>query len=228
MLLDEFQSFHFIGVGGAGMSAIAYMLLKKGYLVSGSDLHASEATARLSNNGAVIYMGHAAANLTEAVGAVVLSSAIRPDNPELVEARHLGLPIFHRADVLAGLLNQCDGIAVAGSHGKTTTTSMIAYLLEKAGMDPNVLIGGDLEAIGGNAKVGSSRCLVAEADESDGSFLKFTPLIAVVTNIENDHLDHYGNETEIRKAFVQFLNQVKPGGFAVLCMDSAAVSLVAP
>ena len=228
MLLDEFQSFHFIGVGGAGMSAIAYMLLKRGYRVSGSDLHASEATTRLSNSGAVIYMGHAAANLTEAVGAVVLSSAIRPDNPELVEARLLGLPVFHRADVLAGLLNQCDGIAVAGSHGKTTTTSMIAYLLEKAGLDPNVLIGGDLEAIGGNAKVGSSRCLVAEADESDGSFLKFTPLIAVVTNIENDHLDHYGNETEIRKAFVQFLNQVKPGGFAVLCMDSAAVSLVTP
>ena len=171
-------------------------------------------------------MGHAAANLCD-VGAVVLSSAIRPDNPELVEARRRGLPVFHRADVLAGLLNRCDGIAVAGSHGKTTTTSMIAFLLEKAGLDPNVLIGGDLDAIGGNAKVGKSRCLVAEADESDGSFLKFTPQIAVVTNIENDHLDHYGNETEIRKAFVQFLNQVKPGGFAVLGMDSPALQMVA-
>jgi UDP-N-acetylmuramate--alanine ligase len=228
LLLDESQSFHFIGVGGAGMSAIAYMLLKKGYRVSGSDLHASEATARLSNSGAVVYMGHAAANLDDSIGAVVLSSAIRQDNPELLEARRLGLPIFHRADVLAGLLNECDGIAVAGSHGKTTTTSMIAYLLEKAGLDPNVLIGGDLDAIGGNAKVGVSRSLVAEADESDGSFLKFTPQIAVVTNIENDHLDHYGNEHEIRRAFIQFLNQVKPGGFAVLGFDSAAVKIVAP
>lgn len=225
MLLEETQSYHFIGVGGAGMSAIAYVLLKKGYRVSGSDLHASEATARLSNCGAVIFMGHAAANLYD-VGAVVLSSAIRPDNPELIEARQRGLPIYHRADVLAALLNQCDGIAVAGSHGKTTTTSMIAYLLEKAGLDPNVLIGGDLEAIGGNAKVGESSYLVAEADESDGSFLKFTPQIAVVTNIENDHMDHYGNETEIRKAFVQFINQVKPGGFAVLGLDSPAVKMV--
>ncbi len=225
MLLDEIRSFHFIGVGGAGMSAIAYVLLKKGYRVSGSDLHASEATARLSNSGATIFLGHAAANL-EGDGAVVLSSAIRPDNPELTEARRLGLPIFHRADVLAGLLNQCDGIAVAGSHGKTTTTSMIAYLLEKAGRDPNVLIGGDLDAIGGNAKVGNSSWLVAEADESDGSFLKFTPQIAVVTNIENDHMDHYGNEDEIRKAFVQFLNQVKPGGFAVLGLDSPVVKTV--
>lgn len=222
MLLDEIQSFHFVGVGGAGMSAIAYILLKKGYRISGSDLHASEATARLSNIGAIIFMGHAAANLGD-VGAVVLSSAIRPDNPELVEAHRLGLPVFHRADVLAGLLNQCDGIAVAGSHGKTTTTSMIAYLLEKAGIDPNVLIGGDLDAIGGNAKVGVSRWMVAEADESDGSFLKFTPQIAVVTNIENDHLDHYGNEMEIRKAFIQFLNQVKPEGLAILGLDSPAV-----
>ena len=226
LLLDETQSFHFVGVGGAGMSAIAYMLLKKGYKVSGSDLHASEVTARLSNSGATIFLGHAAANLYD-VGAIVLSSAIRPDNPELIEARRLGLPVYHRADILASLLNQCDGVAVAGSHGKTTTTSMIAYLLEKAGLDPNILIGGDLDAIGGNAKMGNSTWLVAEADESDGSFLKFTPHIAVVTNIENDHMDHYGNETEIRKAFVQFLNQVKPGGFAVLGIDSPAVKIVA-
>ncbi len=225
MLLDEIQSFHFVGVGGAGMSAIAYMLLKKGYRVSGSDLHASETTARLSNSGAKIFLGHAAENLCEAE-AIVVSSAIRADNPELLEARRRGLPVFHRADVLAGLLNQCDGIAVAGSHGKTTTTSMIAFLLDKAGLDPNVLIGGDLEAIGGNAKVGTSQCLVAEADESDGSFLKFTPHIAVVTNIENDHLDHYGNEAEIRKAFAQFLNQIKPSGLSVLGVDSPAVRMV--
>lgn len=226
LLFDEIRSFHFVGAGGAGMSAIAYMLLKKGYQVSGSDLHASETTARLSNSGAIIYLGHSAANLAD-VGAIVLSSAIRSDNPEVVEARRRGLPVFHRADILAGLMNQCDGIAVAGSHGKTTTTSMIAFLLEKAGLDPNVLIGGDLDAIGGNAKVGTSRFLVAEADESDGSFLKFTPQIAVVTNIENDHMDHYGSEEEIRKAFVQFLNQVKPEGFAVIGIDSPAVKLAA-
>ena len=162
MLLDENQSFHFVGVGGAGMSAIAYVLLKKGFRVSGSDLNASEATARLSNCGATIYLGHAAANLGD-TGAIVVSSAIRQDNPELAEARRIGLPVFHRADILAALLNQCDGIAVAGSHGKTTTTSMIAFLLEMAGMDPNVLIGGDLDAIGGNAKVGDCGSIVSSA-----------------------------------------------------------------
>lgn len=226
MLFDEIDSFHFVGVGGVGMSAIAYILLKKGCRVSGSDLHASEVTARLANSGATIFLGHAAANLTD-VKAIVVSSAIRTENPEVLEAQRRGLPIFHRSDLLAALLNGCDGIAVAGSHGKTTTTSMIAFLLERAGKDPHVLIGGDLDAIGGNAKVGSSSWMVAEADESDGSFLKFLPQIAVVTNIENDHLDHYGSEAEIYRAFVQFVSQVKPGGAAVLGIDSAAVRTLA-
>ena len=226
MLFDEIDSFHFVGVGGVGMSAIAYILLKKGCRVSGSDLHASEVTARLANSGATIFLGHAAANLTD-VKAIVVSSAIRTENPEVLEAQRRGLPIFHRSDLLAALLNGCDGIAVAGSHGKTTTTSMIAFLLERAGKDPHVLIGGDLDAIGGNAKVGSSSWMVAEADESDGSFLKFLPQIAVVTNIENDHLDHYGSEAEIYRAFVQFVNQVKPGGAAVIGLDSAAVRTLA-
>ncbi len=226
MLFDEIDSFHFVGVGGVGMSAIAYILLKKGCRVSGSDLHASEVTARLANSGATIFLGHAAANLTD-VRAIVVSSAIRTENPEIVEAQRRGLPIFHRSDLLAALLNGCDGIAVAGSHGKTTTTSMIAYLLERAGKDPHVLIGGDLDAIGGNAKVGSSSWMVAEADESDGSFLKFKPQIAVVTNIENDHLDHYGSEAEIYRAFVQFVSQIKPGGAAVLGIDSEAVRSLA-
>lgn len=226
MLFEEVNSFHFVGVGGAGMSAIAYILLKKGCHVSGSDLNESIVTARLANSGAVIFLGHAAANLLE-TEAVVLSSAIGPENPEVLEARRRGLRIFHRADLLAELLNQCDGIAVAGSHGKTTTTSMIAFLTEKAGIDPNVLIGGDLDAIGGNAKVGASSWMVAEADESDGSFLKFSPQIAVVTNIENDHMDHYGNEAEIQRAFIQFLNQVKPGGLAILGVDSPAVRIIA-
>lgn len=221
-MLDENKSFYFIGAGGAGMSAIAYMLLKKGYSVSGADLCASETTDRLVEIGARIYRGHSAENLRNE-DAVVVSSAIRPDNPELVAARDRGVKIFHRSDILAALLNQHDGIAVAGSHGKTTTTSMIAYLLERAGEDPNILIGGDLAEIGGNAKVGASRWLVAEADESDGSFLKFRPHIAVVTNIENDHLDHYGSQDEIRKAFRQFLEQVQPGGLAVLGFDSPSV-----
>lgn len=225
-MFDEIKAFHFVGVGGAGMSAIAYILLKKGYRISGSDLHASEITARLSNCGATIFLGHAAANLADSE-AVVLSSAIGPDNPERMEAERLGLPIFHRSDLLAELLNQSDGIAVAGSHGKTTTTSMIAFLAERAGLDPNVLIGGDLDAIGGNAKVGASSWLVAEADESDGSFLKFLPRIAIVTNIENDHLDHYGDESEIRRAFSRFVNQVRPDGFAILGLDSPAVRMIA-
>ena len=146
MLFDEIDSFHFVGVGGVGMSAIAYILLKKGCRVSGFDLHASEVTARLANSGATIFLGHAAANLTD-VKAIVVSSAIRSENPEVLEAQRRGLPIFHRSDLLAALLNGCDGIAVAGSHGKTTTTSMIAFLLERAGKDPHVLIGGDLDAI---------------------------------------------------------------------------------
>lgn len=223
MLFDEIDSFHFVGIGGVGMSAIAYILLKKGCQVSGSDLQASEVTARLANGGAKIFLGHAAANLTD-VKALVVSSAIhQTENPEVLEAQRRGLPIFHRSDLLAALLNGCDGIAVAGSHGKTTTTSMIAFMLERAGKDPYVLIGGDLEAIGGNAKVGSGSWMVAEADESDGSFLKFLPQIAVVTNIENDHMDHYGSEAAIYRAFVQFVNQVKAGGAAVLGIDSAAV-----
>ncbi len=208
------------------MSAIAYVLLKKGHSVSGADLSVSEVTNRLVENGAKIFKEHAAENLRD-VDAVVVSSAIRQDNPELVAARSRGIPVFHRADVLAELLNRQDGIAVAGSHGKTTTTSMIAFLLEQAGVDPNILIGGDLDLIGGNAKVGSSSWMVAEADESDGSFLKFHPRIAVVTNIENDHLDHYGNQDEIRKAFAKFLGQIKPEGLAILGFDSPAVRSVA-
>lgn len=225
-MLDGNKSFYFIGAGGAGMSAIAYVLLKLGYRVSGADLCESETTGRLVQNGATIYQGHSGEHLSDE-DAVVVSSAIREDNPELLAARQRGMKVLHRSDVLAALLNRHDGIAVAGSHGKTTTTSMIAYLLEQAGEDPNVLIGGDLAAIGGNAKVGKGRWLVAEADESDGSFLKFRPYVAVVTNIENDHMDHYGTQDEIRKAFRQFLSQVAPNGLAVLGFDSPVVRSVA-
>lgn len=225
-MFDENKSFYFIGAGGAGMSAIAYVLLKQGYRVSGADLCASETTQRLIKNGATIFQGHSEGNLGDE-DAVVVSSAIREDNPELMAARASGKRVFHRSDILAALLNQCEGIAVAGSHGKTTTTSMIAYMLEQAGEDPNVLIGGDLDAIGGNAKVGTSRWMVAEADESDGSFLKFRPQIAVVTNIENDHLDHYGSQEEIRKAFARFLTQVSADGLSVLGFDSPSVRSIA-
>ena len=208
------------------MSAIAYVLLRLGYRVSGSDLLKTETTARLSEQGGLIFFGHDRNNLPS-VDAVVVSSAIRKDNPELCAAQERGLPIFHRADVLAFLLNNKDGIAVAGSHGKTTTTAMIAYMLDKAGIDPSVLIGGDLDAIGGNSKLGSSRWLVAEADESDGSFLKFKPLVGIVTNVENDHLDHYGSEEKIQQAFVEFLNLIRDDGVAVLGVDSCSVDELA-
>jgi UDP-N-acetylmuramate--alanine ligase len=226
LLIESCKSFHFIGIGGAGMSAIANVMLRLGYQVSGSDLHASETTVRLSEQGGMIFLGHDRKNLPQ-VDSVVVSSAIRKDNPELCEARDRGLPVFHRADVLAFLLNNRDGIAVAGSHGKTTTTSMIAFILDKAGIDPSVLIGGDLDAIGGNSKLGSSRWMVAEADESDGSFLKFRPLVGVVTNVENDHLDHYGSEEKIRQAFIEFLGLFRDGGVAVLGVDSPTVGELA-
>lgn len=221
-MIETYKSFHFIGIGGAGMSAIANVLLRLGYRVSGSDLHASETTARLSTQGGMIFLGHDRAHLPQ-VDAVVVSSAIKKDNLELCEALERGIPVLHRADLLAFLLNNRDGIAVAGSHGKTTTTSMIAFILDKAGIDPSVLIGGDLDAIGGNSKLGGSRWLVAEADESDGTFLKFRPLVGVVTNVENDHLDHYGSESNIRLAFAEFLDFIRDGGTAVLGVDSSTV-----
>ncbi len=227
-MLENIRKLHFVGIGGVGMSAIAEVMLDKGYEISGSDLSESEVVQKLRAKGAVIYKGHNAANV-EGKDAVVLSSAIHQDNPELVQAKKLGLKIFHRSDILAFLLNAAKGIAVAGAHGKTTTSSMISVVLEHAGVDPTILIGGFVDYLNGNAKLGKSDYLVAEADESDGSFLKFYPHIAVVTNIEDDHMDHYGSMENIIKAFIQFVQNLdKENGLAVLCFDNENIRNIAP
>ena len=227
-MLENIRKLHFVGIGGVGMSAIAEVMLDKGYEISGSDLSESEVVQKLRAKGAVIYKGHAAANV-EGKDAIVLSSAIHQDNPELVQAKKLGLKIFHRSDILAFLLNAAKGIAVAGAHGKTTTSSMISVVLEHAGVDPTILIGGFVDYLNGNAKLGKSDYLVAEADDSDGSFLKFYPHIAVVTNIEDDHMDHYGSMENIIKAFIQFVQNLdKENGLAVLCFDNENIRNIAP
>ncbi|NLC77699.1 MAG: UDP-N-acetylmuramate--L-alanine ligase [Clostridia bacterium] len=211
---------HFIGIGGAGMSGLAKLLLERGYTVSGSDLAANETTKKLSSLGAAVFKGHRPEHLLPAVKRVVISSAIKETNPELQKARELGIPVIRRGELLAELLQQGKGIAVAGSHGKTTTSSMIAWCLEKNGWDPTVVVGGEVNNIGENAKQGLGEYMVVEADESDGSFLKLRPYIGVVTNVEDDHLDYYGSFDNLVKAFADFLAQVSPGGFAVVCNDS--------
>ena len=218
-MLKGLQNIHFIGIGGAGMSAIAHVLLKRGYQVSGSDLNAGHMGAKLAQEGALVYMGHAECQVDD-VDAVVISSAIHQNNPELMEAKKRNLPILHRSDVLAEILNHADGVAVAGAHGKTTTSAMISCIAAASDIDPTIIIGGEVGSLGGNARNGAGPYVVAEADESDGSFLKFYPKYAIVTNIENDHMDHYGSEENIYAAFKQFVGSVKPGGAAVLCMDN--------
>lgn len=209
---------HFIGIGGTGMSGLALLAHEWGYTVSGSDLVENEATRRLRARGIQVYIGHHEEHVTGAE-AVVVSSAIPPANEELVMARNLGIPILHRGDVLAFLFNPKKGIAVAGTHGKTTTTSMIALLLEVAGWNPTVLVGGELEDIGGNAKAGKGEFFVTETDESDGSFLKLHPFCAVVTNIDDDHLEFYGSMEAEKEAFALFLWNVQKDGFRVVCGD---------
>ncbi len=217
--LDGIKKIHFIGIGGSGMSALAYVLLKRGFSVSGSDINSCALTVKLGEYGAEVYAGHAQENVFDK-DAVVVSSAIREDNVELRAARALGLPVLHRSDVLASILNNSLGVAVAGAHGKTTTSAMLACITTAAGLDPTAVIGGEVSGIGGNARNGDGKFVVAEADESDGSFLKFFPYLTVITNIENDHLDHYGSEENIYAAFTSFLQNIKSGGKAVLCIDN--------
>jgi len=222
------QHLHFVGIGGIGMSGIAEVLLNLGHEISGSDLKLSPITERLAQLGATIYEGHAAANVVGAK-AVVVTSAAGPSNPEIQEARRLGIPVIPRGDLLAELMRLKYGIAVAGSHGKTTTTSMIATVLSVAAKDPTVVVGGKAAAMGGsNARVGKSDYLVVESDESDGSFLKLSPIIAVVTNIDREHLDHYPSIVEIRAAFLEFIQKVPFYGVAVLCLDDANVRELLP
>ena len=221
-MLDKYRHIHFIGIGGAGMSALAYVLVKRGFDVTGSDLQAGHMAYELAEAGALVYMGHDECQI-EGAEAVVVSTAIPKTNPELVAARAKNIPVLHRSDVLMALLNGTGtkGVAVAGAHGKTTTSAMIGVIAAEA--DPTVVIGGDVAALGGNARNGESEWVVAEADESDGSFLKFLPFIPVITNIEDDHLDHYGTEENIYQAFKEYLSHMREGGTAVLCLDNAKV-----
>ena len=220
-MLQNIRNIHFIGVGGAGMSALARILLDKGYKVSGSDRKMSATAEQLAARGANIFEGHDAANV-EGAEAVVVSTAIPEDNVEVVAAKARGLQVFHRSDINAALLNAAKGIAVAGAHGKTTTTSMIGLILEHGGVDPTIIIGGQVDYLAdGNARLGRGEYLVSEADESDGSFLKLLPHIAIVTNVENDHMDHYGTMENIKKAFRQFLeNTDEKTGTCVLCAEN--------
>ncbi|HHT63513.1 MAG TPA: UDP-N-acetylmuramate--L-alanine ligase [Clostridia bacterium] len=211
---------HFIGIGGAGMSGIAKILLQLGAKISGSDLKESETIIHLREMGAKINIGHDPDNIGADIRTVVYSSAIPQDNPEMQEAKKRGIEILARAEMLARLMARQESIAVAGAHGKTTTTAMISLMLELNDMDPTIIIGGDLRQIGSNAKLGRGKYLVAEADESDGSFLKLFPKIAVITNIENDHLDYYRTVKNIVNAFVRFLEQIPADGFAVICLDN--------
>ena len=217
-MLKDIHKIHFVGIGGAGMSALAHILLEKGYEVTGSDIGSSALIEQLKGLGAHIHHGHRAENV-HGTEAIVVSTAIPETNPEIVEAARLGLHRFHRSDINAALLNAAKGIAVAGAHGKTTTTSMLGVALDHAGISPTIIIGGEVDVLGGNAKLGKG--------ESDGSFLKLRPHIAVVTNIEDDHLDHYGTLANIRKAFREFLENIKPGGHAVLCFDNENVRDIA-
>jgi UDP-N-acetylmuramate--alanine ligase len=218
---------HFIGIGGSGMSGLAEVLLNMGYQVTGSDLKASDVTERLIALGGRVFTGHSAANV-EGAQVVVYSSAVRPDNPELAAARESGVPVIARADMLAELMRMKYGVAVGGSHGKTTTTSMVASVLSRGGLDPTVVVGGRLRAIGANALLGHGRFLVAEADESDGSFLRLAPAVTVVTNIDREHLDHYPDLAAIRQAFVYFANRVPFYGVSVLCVDDPNVREILP
>jgi UDP-N-acetylmuramate--alanine ligase len=226
-VVGDLDPAHLIGIGGAGMSAIAKVLLARGVRVSGSDMKASAELEALRAQGATTFVGHAAANVPEGA-TVIVSSAIRDNNPELRAAHDGGSRVLHRAQVLAILMRERRGIAVAGTHGKTTTTSMIALVLQRAGLDPGFLIGGDLNERGTNAHAGTGEWLVAEADESDGSFLWLGPEIAVVTNIEADHLDHYRDEAEVRDTFLAFMQNVDPGGAVIACFDDPGVRAVAP
>ena len=219
---------HFVGVGGIGMSGIAELLLNLGYEVSGSDLRESAVTQRLSQLGGKIFSGHNKENI-EGADVVVYSSAVPHDNPEVWEARERYVPVIPRAEMLSELMRLKYGIAVAGAHGKTTTTSMIASILMSGNLDPTVVIGGRLDIWGGsNAKLGQGEFLVAESDESDGSFMLLSPTIGVVTNIDHEHLDHYGDMEALRNAFIEFINKIPFYGLAVLCLDNQEIQGIIP
>ena len=226
-MLGKTRRIHFVGIGGIGMSGIAELLANLGYAVSGSDAKRSQVTTRLESLGVTVHTGHAAANVGEA-DVVVYSSAVRAENPEVAEATRRRIPVIPRAEMLAELMRLRFGIAVAGAHGKTSTTSMVALVLERAGLDPTAVIGGRLSAFGSNARLGSGEYMVVEADESDRSFLKLSPSIAVITNIDREHMDAYGSFEDLQQAFVDFANKVPFYGAVVACADDAELCAVLP
>jgi UDP-N-acetylmuramate--alanine ligase len=218
---------HFVGIGGIGMSGIAEVLLNLGYKISGSDLKTSAVTKRLTELGTTIFDGHSPENISGA-DVVVTSSAIARDNPEVIEAARLHIPVIRRAEMLAELMRLKYGIAIAGMHGKTTTTSMVATVLAAGGLDPTVVVGGRVDAMGSNARLGKSQYLVAEADESDRSFLKLSPILSVITNIDREHMDCYRDMQDVEDTFVEFMNRVPFYGKVVTCADDAALRTLLP
>ncbi|HXO36843.1 MAG TPA: UDP-N-acetylmuramate--L-alanine ligase [Candidatus Acidoferrales bacterium] len=226
-MFAKIQQIHFVGIGGIGMSGIAEVLLNLGYKVSGSDLKSSGVTQRLAGLGATVFEGHHAVNIAGAE-VVVTSSAIAAENPEVVEAHKLHVPVIQRAEMLAELMRLKYGIAIAGMHGKTTTTSMVAAVLAGGGLDPTVVVGGRVDAMGSNARLGKSRYLVAEADESDRSFLKLSPILSVVTNIDREHMDCYRNMRDVKRTFLEFMDRVPFYGMVVVCNDDPMLRRLFP
>jgi UDP-N-acetylmuramate--alanine ligase len=226
-MFAKIQRIHFVGIGGIGMSGIAEILLNLGYKISGSDLKSSAVTQRLALLGATTFEGHIAQNV-EGAEVVVTSSAISPDNPEVIEARKQHLPVIQRAEMLAELMRLKYGIAIAGMHGKTTTTSMVAAVLAAGGLDPTVVVGGRVDAMGSNARLGKSQYLVAEADESDRSFLKLSPILSIVTNIDREHMDCYRNMRDVRQTFLEFMDRVPFYGMIVACNDDPILRKLLP
>jgi UDP-N-acetylmuramate--alanine ligase len=227
-MLHKKHKVHFVGIGGIGMSGIAEVLVNLGYVVSGSDLQESDATRRLRSLGARVFVGHGEENLAGDPSVVVISTAVKYANPEVLEARRRHIPVIPRAEMLAELMRMKYGVAVAGSHGKTTTTSMVAAVLSAAGLDPTIVIGGRVHMFGTNAKMGQGDILIAEADESDGSFLMLSPVIAVVTNIDKEHMDFHLTMERLNESFLDFVNKIPFYGLAVLCIDDANVHGLLP
>lgn len=227
MVFHKIERVHFVGIGGIGMSGIAEVLINLGFKVTGSDVRRTDITERLESLGAIIFQGHSEENIIDS-DVVVVSSAVRPDNPEVKKARELFIPVIQRAEMLAELMRMKYSVAVAGAHGKTTTTSLVSSILGHAGFDPTCVIGGRLNSLGSNAKLGDSKYLVAEADESDGTFLLLFPTIAVATNIDLEHLDFYRDINEIKAAFLAFLNKVPFYGVNIICIDNANIQSIIP
>ena len=226
-MFRKIQQIHFVGIGGSGMSGIAEVLLTLGYTVTGSDVQETDTVRRIRSLGGTVFIGHEAANVG-AAQVVVVSSAVLPSNPEVVAAKAKAVPVIPRAEMLAELMRLKYGVAIAGAHGKTTTTSLVAHVLAEGGLDPTIVIGGKVNALGSHARLGRGELLVAEADESDGSFLKLSPAIVVVTNLDREHLDHYQTMERLYQAFLEFINKIPFYGLAVLCIDDPQLAALLP